>query len=236
LPLLPAAPALAAGFGLIPFGTNWRVHKTSTKASIRQLSNGILANTPAVLADIDTGALALWSRQRASGNWTFTFGYQVVSRLSDPGGTFCCFYFNGVGEGSSRYPANISKWRNIRPSDTVYFRHSRGLRFSFATFNPDPVPGFPIHQLRLRRYNRSSGPVVPPNSAEVFPFTTGVPYLVAVTRQGNTLTVAVTDTNTGEKNSHSWTDARIAEWRDGHVGFRWRGQDARVTDLTYAQL
>ena len=160
----------------------------------------------------------------------------MLSRLSDPGGTFCCFYFNGQGEGSARYPADISRWKNIRPADSVYFRHSRGLRFSFATFNPDPQPGFPTAQLRLRYYDRSNGPLVGDGSPEVFPFTTGVPYLVAVTRKGSTLTVAVTDRTTGEQHAYAWTDARIAQWYNGQVGFRWRGQDAEVTDLTYTRL
>jgi hypothetical protein len=237
-PLLPAVPALAAGgFALAPdYRVGWAVQKTSAKARILQIADGVRADTPAKLADIDTGALALWSRQKAAGDWTVAFGYRVLSRLSDPGGTFCCFYLNGIGEGSARYPLDISRWKNIRPSDTVYFRHSRGLRFSFATANPDPKADFPPGQLRLRYYERSNGPLVLPNSPVEYPFTTGVPYLVAVTRKGSTLTVAVTDQNTSEKHSHTWTDARIALWYDGRVGFRWRGQDANVTGLTYSQL
>ena len=141
---LGAAPALAAGgFALAPdYRANWAVQKTSAKARIVQITNGVRADTPASLADIDTGALALWSRQKTAGDWTVAFGYRVLSRLSDPGGTFCCFYLNGTGEGSARYPLDISKWKNIRPADEVYFRHRRGLRFSFATANPDPKQDF----------------------------------------------------------------------------------------------
>jgi hypothetical protein len=233
--LLRSNLAFAVGFGLAPYGTNWRAHKTSTKANIVQLSNGIKADTPATLADIDTGQLALWSRERVFGDWTITFGYKVLSRLTDPGGTFACFYFNGVGEGTSRYPINIANWNNITPSDTVYFRHSRGLRFSFATHNPDK-PDLP-HRLRLRRYDRSNGPFVGEQSPPDFPFMTGVPYLVAVTRKGITLTIAVTNKNTSQTKSYSWTDATwIPKWRDGHVGFRWRGQDCELTDFTVRQL
>ena len=237
-PLLPAAPALAAGgFALAPdYRANWAVQKTSAKARIVQLANGVRADTPARLADIDTGALALWSRQRTAGDWTVAFGYRVLSRLSDPGGTFCCFYLNGTGEGSARYPLDISKWKNIRPADEVYFRHSRGLRFSFATANPDPKQDFPPGQLRLRSYDRSNGPLIEPSSPIEYPFTTKVPYLVAVTRQGSTLTVEVTDETTGDKHTHAWMDERIALWYDGRVGFRWRGQDAEVTGLTYTRL
>src|SRR3954454_5636946 len=81
-PLLPAAPALAAGgFALAPdYRANWAVQKTSAEARILQITNGIRADTPAKLADIDAGALALWSRQKTAGDWTLAFGYRVLSR------------------------------------------------------------------------------------------------------------------------------------------------------------
>src|SRR3954465_15143427 len=80
-PLLGAAPALAAGgFALAPdYRVNWAVQKTSAKARILQIANGARAATPASLADIDTGALALWSRQKTAGDWTIAFGYKVLS-------------------------------------------------------------------------------------------------------------------------------------------------------------
>ena len=46
----------------------------------------------------------------------------------------------------------------------------------------------------------------------------------------------MTDETTGDKHTHAWTDERIAQWYDGRVGFRWRGQDAEVTGLTYTRL
>jgi hypothetical protein len=222
--------ALAAGVALAPdYTANWRVHKLSSKVKVEQISGGIRASTSTLLDDIKY-QVALWSKERVSGDWTIKFGYKVISRLSASGGTFCCFYFNGVGEGSTRYPTNISSWTNIEPEDTVYFQHSRGLRFSFATANPNPK--FP-ERLRLRRYNRSTGPFIGEQSPKEYPFTTGVPYLVAVTRKGTKLTVAVTNKSTNDTKSYSWTDATwIPKWRDGHIGFRWRGQVAEVTDLT----
>ena len=148
--------ALAAGVALAPdYTANWRVHKLSSKVKVEQISGGIRASTSTLLDDIKY-QVALWSKERVSGDWTIKFGYKVISRLSASGGTFCCFYFNGVGEGSTRYPTNISSWTNIEPEDTVYFQHSRGLRFSFATANPNPK--FP-ERLRLRRYNRFDRPL-----------------------------------------------------------------------------
>ena len=71
-----AAPALAAGgFALAPdYRVNWVVQRTSTKTRIVQIPNGIWADTPANIADIDVGSLAMWSRAKTAGNWTITFG------------------------------------------------------------------------------------------------------------------------------------------------------------------
>ncbi len=231
--VLRPTPAEAASFALAPkYTDNWRVHKTSTKAAISPIADGILADTPSTAADITPGNVALWSRNRVSGQWKVTFDYKVRSRLVDSGGTFCCFYFNAVGQGTSRYPANISLWKNITPDDSVYFKHSRGLRFSFATYNPVAHPELQ-YRMRLRRYSFSNGPYILPESADDFPFTTNVPYLVVVTRKGIRVTVEVTNKDTNETATHFWEDATwIPKWQDGHIGFRWCGQDAELTNLT----
>ena len=233
--LLRPEPAAAAGFSLSNFTANWGVHKGAASANVVQIADGIRADTPSTVADIEAGQVALWSRSRVAGEWTISFGYKVLSRLSDPGGTFCCFYFNGEGDGSSKYPVSIADWKGVKVGDSVYFRNSHGLRFSFATYNPEKSD---LHQrLRLRRYDSSNGPFIGGQSPQVFPFTTGVPYLVAVTRNGSKLTVEVTDKNTSKKQSYSWTDGVwIPKWRDGFVGFRWRGQDAEVTGFAVKQL
>jgi len=231
--VLRPTPAEAASFALAPkYTDNWRVHKTSTKAAILQLPNGIKADTPATAVDISSGNVALWSRNWVGGQWKVTFGYKVLSRLVESGGTFCCFYFNTVGEGTTRYPTNMSLWKNITPKDSVYFQNSRGLRFSFATYNPVAHPELQ-YRMRLRRYNRSTGPYILPESQPDFPFTNDVPYLVVVTRKGIRVTVQVTNKNTNETATHYWEDATwIPKWQDGHIGFRWCGQDAELTDLT----
>lgn len=231
--VLPAAPAQAAGFALTPYTDNWRVHKKAAAAKVEQIANGIRAST--VQGQIDSGQVALWSLARVAGQWKVTFGYKVVSRETDDGGTFCCFYFNGLGKGTTTFPHNIALWQNKnipKIGDTVYFRNSRGLRFSFATYNPVAHPELQ-RRMRLRRYNLSGGTLINPQSDDVFPFTTGVPYLVVVTRKGTRVTVTVTNKNTNDTETHFWEDATwIPKWQDGHIGFRWCGQVAELTDLT----
>ena len=104
-PFLPgSALAQQDSYTLWPdWQINWRVHKLSSKVKVEQISGGIRASTSTLLDDIKY-QVALWSKERVSGDWTIKFGYKVISRLSASGGTFCCFYFNGVGEGSTRYP------------------------------------------------------------------------------------------------------------------------------------
>ena len=104
----------------------------------------------------------------------------MLSRSRHSGGTFCCFYFNGVGEGSTQVSGQHRQLDDIEPEDSVYFQHSHGLRLLLRHRQPEVRPA---QRLRLRRYDRSNGPFIGEQSPQVFPFTTGVPYLVAVTRK-----------------------------------------------------
>ena len=87
---LAEAEAAEPGFRLTPdYRANWAQQTAATgKSLLVQLASGVRADTPANLADIKYN-LALWSRLRTYGDWTISFDYKVLSRLSDPGGTFC---------------------------------------------------------------------------------------------------------------------------------------------------
>lgn len=236
LPGGPAASAEVDPYALAPdWRTGWKVHKTLSAAKVVQRTGGVRIDTPSNASQADAGQVALWAKQPVAGDFECTFTYKVVSRLAVQGGAFGTFYFDTLGEGSAAYPLAVPDWTGVTPSDTVYATHARGLRFSFATYNP----GAPdVHKrLRLRAFDfAGSAALVEPASPQSFPFDTGKAYAVKVRRQGDILAVTVTPKAGGTARSFSWTDSRIGSWGGGHVGFRWRAQDCEVTNLALAPL
>jgi hypothetical protein len=238
-PFLPgSALAQQDSYTLWPdWQINWRVHKTTGLAAATQIPDGVRIMTPDVESTVDQTTIALWAKKWVSGDFELTFVYKVTGRLDVAGGSFVCFYFCTLGQGSDRWPEAVPNWRRVTPSDEVYADHARGLRFSFATYNP----GQPDidHRLRLRWFNKTpSLTLVEPASPAVFPFTDGVAYDVAVRRTGDRLRVSVAPpAGSGEEPQFFiWEDDAIGRWPDGHIGFRWRGQDAELTNMSLTEL
>ncbi len=216
---------------------NWRVHKTTGLAAATQIPDGVRITTPDAESTVDQTTIALWARKRVAGDFELTFTYRLTGRLDVAGGSFACFYLCTLGHGSDRWPEAVPNWRRVTPGDEVYADHARGLRFSFATHNP----GQPDldHRLRLRWFNKTSSPtLVKPASPDGFPFTHGVAYDMAVRRTGNRLRVSVAlPMGSGEgPQSFGWEDDAIGRWPEGHIGFRWRGQDAELTNMSLTEL
>ena len=125
-----------------------------------------------------------------NGDFELSFTYKVKDRLDIPGGSFACCYFNTLGQGTGKWIEAVPSWRRVTPSDEVYADHARGLRFSFATHNPDQ-PDID-HRLRLRWFNKTPTlTLVEPASPAVFPFTDGLAYEMTVRRTGDRLGVSV---------------------------------------------
>lgn len=237
--LLPGGRAALAAvnpFALAPdWRDNWKAHKTLAAAKVVQLGAGVRIDTPGTASQADAGQVALWAKTPVAGDFELAFTYKVVSRLALKGGSFATFHFDSRGEGSAAYPEAVPDWTGVTPSDAVYTTHTRGLRFSFATYNPSAPD---VHyRLRLRAFEFSAAPtLIEPASPQTFPFTTGKAYKVKIRRQGSILRVSATPAAGGTTRSFSWTDSRIERWGEGYVGFRWRGQDCVVTNAALTPL
>ena len=216
---------------------NWRAHKTTGLATATQIEDGIEVNTPDTAATVDLTTIALWAKRVVNGDFELSFTYKVKDRLDIPGGSFACFYFNTLGQGTGKWIEAVPSWRRVTPSDEVYADHARGLRFSFATHNPNQ-PDID-HRLRLRWFNKTPTlTLVEPASPAVFPFTDGLAYEMTVRRTGDRLGVSVVPpaASSEEPRSFAWEDGAIGRWSSGHVGFRWRGQDAEITNISLTDL
>lgn len=234
--LLPrAGHAAVSPYALGPAWTrNWAVHRATT-ARIIQGANAVKVSTPFLANQLDEGQLALWARQPVSGDFQFSFDYLVTAWQSDKDGSFGLFYFDVQGEGSAAFPAAVPDWKGVKPSETLYASHARGLRFTFALHDPGDTAT--NARLRLRAFDPLTAPtIIDPVSAPDFPFDKGVPCKVIVERRGTKLTVRVVTVRTGKVATASWTNPAINRWGGGHLGFRWRAQDLTVVNPVLKQL
>jgi hypothetical protein len=238
---LPGRSHAATPYDLAPdWRTNWRLHRIDPAGTIGQLANGVSIVIPATTdpAAADRTQLALWAAAAESGNFEVRFDYRVTARSTVTGGSFATFYYDALGSGTTQFPKAVPNWKlsTQPPGDPLYMPNARGLRFSFATFNPAAADVDQRLRLRYFKFQQPPGTLIGLASAKVFPFTTGVPYNVFVRRRLSKLQIAVRDLNTGISNSYLLTDSRINVFGGGYVGFRWRGQSAELTNFSLVRI
>jgi hypothetical protein len=212
-------------YALAPdFARAWALHRTRPAAAATQTARGVelAAGSP----DRPDEGLALWARRRFErADFVATFDYTRLDE-HDSGtaeGVFTCFYWAATGEGSARWPADVSAWTGYDEAEGVadlptYARHARGARLSFDTRNAaHPERGERVRG-RLLKADGSFEPLAR-DGRERVPFPTGGTRAVTILKRGDTVTFTAAPAG-GPPATQILTHPTIAGLGGGWVGFR----------------
>ena len=163
----------------------------------------------------------LWTKQSFSGDikieYEFTRLDQVVRFVN-------IIYIQATGSGAPGYPADISRWSNLRtvPAMRMYFDHMHTYHISYAAYgmtNADPDDDY----IRARRYlpekqNGLAETDLLPDYFETGLFATGVKHKITIIKTAQELVMDIQNSETAL--ACRWDTAHLPSVHAGRIGLR----------------